>query len=155
SGYRAQDPNTRGFSHLHFVGTGVADYGNLRVLPTTREVSERPYRSWYATHQNQAAGPGWYRSELEEGEVGVELVAGIRSAIHHYTFGAAGEDNIVLIDPTSSLKDSGVEAATWSVDGTTFETELTYRGGYVGRTRPFTLWASIELSETPESVEIW
>lgn len=155
SGYRAQDPNTRGFSHLHFVGTGVADYGNLRVLPTTREVSERPYRSWYATHQNQAAGPGWYRSELDEGEVGVELVAGIRSAIHHYTFGAAGEDNIVLIDPTSSLKDSGVEAATWSINGTTFETELTYRGSYVGRTRPFTLWASIELSETPESVEIW
>jgi len=35
SGYSACDTHVVGFSHTHMVGAGVADYGNLGVMPVT------------------------------------------------------------------------------------------------------------------------
>lgn len=155
SGYEGNDPNVRGFSHLHFVGTGVADFGNLRFLPTTREVIERPYGEWYATFESQDARPGTYHAELAEGKVAVQIAAGIRAAIHRYKFQDPAQGNVVSLDPSSSLKNSGILDATWNFDGTEWTAEFTYKGSYAGRQRPFTLFASVVPNHTPSNVQTW
>ncbi|MFU8805665.1 MAG: hypothetical protein ACNA8W_17765, partial [Bradymonadaceae bacterium] len=44
SGYHYGDPDVRGFSHLHFIGTGVPDYGNVRVLARRELAAVEPAR---------------------------------------------------------------------------------------------------------------
>lgn len=154
SGFDIDDPEVRGFSHLHFVGTGVADYGNVRFLPATRERVERPKKQWFADFVEQDAGPGWYRAQLAEPAVEAEITAGIRAAIHRYEFESQSE-NLIVLDPSSSVTDSGVLGAEWSVDGTVWTAELTYQGPYVGRSRPMPIWVSVELSSEPRRVERW
>jgi predicted alpha-1,2-mannosidase len=154
SGYVGDETQVRGFSHLHFVGTGVADYGNMRMLPASREMVERQYRRWFAEMTNEEASPGLYRVRLEEAGVDVALTASTRGAVHRYTWDADA-DRLVVFDPTSSISDEGIEAATWSIDGTEWTAEFTYDGGYVGRRNPFTLHVAAQLSEAPTSVESW
>ncbi len=154
SGYVGTETEARGFSHLHFVGTGVADYANLRFLPATREIVERPYRRWFATMEDERARPGSYGVRLVEPAVEVDLTASVRGAVHRYRW-QEGAEKLVVLDPTASVDDKGIQAASWSVDGNIWTAEFTFRGGYVGRRNPFTLWVSVEMSEAPQSVEAW
>jgi len=153
SGYYADDLDVRGFSHLHFVGTGVADYGNLRVLPVAT-LPDEPWRAFEPMEPgSQQAAPGWYRVRLSEAQVDVTLVATLRGALHSYTLTQPG--SAILIDPASSVTDSGMETATIRATEQGFEGSLTYRGSFVGRTRPFTLWFTATVEPPPQRVGAW
>ena len=61
SGYHYSDSTIMGFSHTHLSGTGVSDYGDILVMPTTGAVLLQPgnesktspgYRSRFRTRTN-------------------------------------------------------------------------------------------------------
>lgn len=158
SGYNYSDPHTRGFSHLHFVGTGVADYGNLRVFPS-RSTEGVNTVGWYTSldKSSEQARPGWYAATLDELDVQVELAATPHVGLHRYTFGDATDGPVYLnIDGAASVRDSGIQAVKIeSVDGAKVTGWLTYQGGYVGRRHPFTLYFVATVEPAPDSVSVW
>src|SRR5262245_62820019 len=67
SGYHYSDNVIYGFSHTHLSGTGISDYGDILLMPTTGDIrlnasGDRPelgYASRFS-HQNEIARAGYY-----------------------------------------------------------------------------------------------
>lgn len=157
SGYHFDDPDVRGFSHTHFVGTGIADYGNLRVLPWRGELAADAAPGRFFTALDKAterAEPGLYQVRLPDQDVDVSLTATTRAGVHRYRFGTGGRVRL-LIDAAASVADRGVEDARILFSGTGAEGEVTYRGPLTGRTRPFTLYFVVRASQSPLDRVVW
>lgn len=157
SGYDFVDEWTLGFSHLHFVGTGVPDYGNLRVLPLGEEPDLS--RTRWATPMDkdtEDASPGYYTVELPESGVRVELSASAHYGIHRYT---ALEDGpvYVLWDTTSAIEDGeerfGASQTELTEDG--LNGFVTYGGPFTGRNHPFTAYFDTVWSRQPDEATLW
>ncbi len=158
SGYHYDDPHVRGFSHLHFVGTGVADYGNLRTYPA-RNLDKVGTRRWFATQDKaqEEASPGYYKTVLVEPDTQVELTATLRGAAHRYTFNGPSQPALLAVDIASSVRDSGVQDLAMTINPSKKEISgwVLYKGGYVGRRFPFTLHFAISLSHAPDDAFVW
>ena len=157
SGYYYSDPHIRGFSHLHLVGTGVSDLGNLRILPNTQNnLDTRPAGDWWQTSDKdrESSEPGFYAGFLEESQTLAEMSASLHGAVHRYTWEGDGP-YILTIDPASSVDDDGVIQAEFTQVGSKTTGFVEFKGGYVGRSRPFTLHYVIEVSAPPSSVRGW
>lgn len=156
SGYHFDDPDVRGFSHTHFVGTGIVDYGNLRVLPWRDLAPDAAPGSLYTAldKDSEVARPGYYSVALPDQDVTVELSATRRAGIHRYTFGAGGRVRL-LIDAAAYVFGGEVQDAVLQYNGASVEGSVTYRGSLTGRTRPFTLYFSARLSQTPAAAGVW
>ncbi len=155
SGYYDLDPDVRGFSHLHLVGTGAADLGNLRVLPLVSLDDTEPWRRWTALPADaERARPGLYEATLHDGAVEVALTVTEFGAVHQYTFDGV-DRGWIQIDPASSVTDTDEVAAEIAFTDGEVVGEAEFRGGYVGRSRPFTLYFVIRPSEAPASVQVW
>jgi len=97
SGYHYSDSLIYGFSHTHLSGTGVSDYGDFLLMPSSGSWSLDPVR--YRTafrHEDETASPGHYSVKLANG-MAVDLVAGLRSGLHTYRF-PEGQKAYVLLD---------------------------------------------------------
>ncbi len=99
SGYHWDDTHIEGFSHLHLVGTGVADYGQVLVMPTDgwspEKTSPDGWRRAFS-HDDERASPGWYSVTLADG-IRVELSATRHTGHHRYTFpDSVGAPTVVL-----------------------------------------------------------
>ncbi len=110
SGYHYSDATIMGFSHTHLSGTGVGDYGDIRLMPTVGEVQlfpgeeenpESGYRSRFS-HETEKASPGFYAVHLDDYDIDVELSVTERSGYHKYTFPETAEAN-VIIDLTEAV----------------------------------------------------
>ncbi len=104
SGYHYSDSTILGFSHMHLSGTGVGDYGDIRLMPTVGDLKLRPgseenpeegYRSRFA-HQSEKASPGFYQVHLKDYDIDVELTASKRAGFHKYSFPESAEAHVVL-----------------------------------------------------------
>ncbi|MFC1629511.1 GH92 family glycosyl hydrolase, partial [Gemmatimonadota bacterium] len=102
SGYHYSDEYVYGFSHTHLSGTGIADYCDILLMPTVDEVrydngadGEPGYRSHFS-HEREEASPGYYQTFLDDYDVGVELTATRRAAIHQYTFPETDQANVII-----------------------------------------------------------
>lgn len=160
SGYNFSDLHVRGFSHLHFVGTGVADYGNLRVIPTRSLDNIGPdIRRWYATHDRDTedAEPGYYTTYLVEPAVNVELAASPRGGAHRYDFDAAQPGPVyIAIDAAARVEGGSFETIDVEVTPAgEVRGSIRYRGDYVGRGNPFTLHFSGVVSPAPDRAFVW
>lgn len=121
SGYHYSDSTILGFSHTHLSGTGVGDYGDIRLMPMTRELHLLPgtedspdsgYRSSFH-HSGETAKPGYYHVYLKDYGIDAELTATRRCGLHRYTF-PEKEPAFVVIDlfesvTTDILISSGAE----------------------------------------------
>lgn len=96
SGYHFSDDVLAGFSHLHLGGTGIADLGDILLMPYTGELATGPgsrkdpdagYASRYR-HDREQARPGFYAVDLLDHDVQVELTATERVGLHRYRFPA-------------------------------------------------------------------
>jgi putative alpha-1,2-mannosidase len=109
SGFYYDDPEIVGFSQMRLQGTGVADLGNILVMPTTGFQPEMAvgegYRSSYS-HDTESASPGYYAVTLERYGIRVELTTGYRAALHRYSY-MDGTAPTILIDPTHFAGTSG------------------------------------------------
>jgi len=110
AGYHYSDSSILGFSHTHLSGTGIGDYGDVLFMPFTGEVPldagdvdliDSGYRSRF-NKETETARPGYYKVELTDYKIGVELTATPHSGLHRYTFPAA-ENAGILIDLTHTI----------------------------------------------------
>lgn len=156
SGYYFDDPQVRGFSHTHFVGTGIVDYGNIRVLPWRDLDPEAAPGDLFTAIDKDAerAHPGYYSVQLPDQDVQAELTATRRAGLHRYTAGAGGRVNL-LIDAAAYVSGGEVLEASIQHAGATIEGAVTYRGPLTGRSRPFTLHFSARTSQTPVAHAVW
>ena len=106
SGYHITDDHILGFSHTHLSGTGCNDYGDFRFMPITGEkhYKSSEYSSAFR-HETETARPGFYSVTLDDYDIKVELAAGVRAAMHRYTF-PEGSNATVILD----LKESTLSA---------------------------------------------
>ena len=102
SGYHYSDKYIYGFSHTHLSGTGVSDYGDVLLMPTTGEVrynngakNKQGYRSAFS-HANEKAEVGYYSVLLDDYKVKAELTTTPRVGVHRYTFPEGTQSNIIL-----------------------------------------------------------
>ena len=100
SGYHYSDDTIYGFSHTHLSGTGVGDYGDIRLMPCTAPkdtllamLGSGILPSAAFSHEDETAEAGYYAVEFEDVEV--ELTVGKRSGLHKYEF-EEGERHILL-----------------------------------------------------------
>ncbi|GAB4301587.1 MAG: GH92 family glycosyl hydrolase [Myxococcota bacterium] len=116
SGYYYEDTIIEGFSHIHFHGTGVPDYGNILFIPTIGmdkyKTDERGYRSNF-DKATEEASPGYYAVTLADHNIRVELAATERAAYHRYTFNDNGsaKDATVIIDLAHTIGEGKSTAA--------------------------------------------
>lgn len=153
SGYHMDDNDVRGFSHTHFVGTGAIDYGNIRVLPMATLPDREPWRR-FVPHDKSAeeASPGVYRTRIDDG-VTVELTTTDWAGLHRYTWD--GDERWLQLDMASSVNDEGAQAVELAITDQGVEGHVVYRGGYVGRRNPYTLYVSATLDTAPDEARLW
>jgi len=89
------------------VGAGLADYGNIGVMPVRnvdkRVITDYGYRSKF-DHKNENITAGYYSVYLDAHNVLTELtVAGPYTGIHKYTFYEANKNKYVIIDPSHTV----------------------------------------------------
>lgn len=105
-GYHYTDTLVYGFSHTHLSGTGISDYGDILLMPTTAQMAssrpapgadaDHPFAARF-THGDEDASPGFYRVHLPDTDTEVELTTTLRTGIHRYTF-AEGASPAVFLD---------------------------------------------------------
>lgn len=123
SGYFYTDEYIAGFSNVHFAGTGVPDYGNLRVLPLlfSDKISGKTedYRLGYKK-ETEYAEVGYYSVELDSG-IKAELTATQRVAFHRYSFPQDTNLKCILLDIGKTLPLSIVTESEMSISQKTGE----------------------------------
>ena len=98
-GYYYDDSLIYGFSHTHLSGTGIADYGDILLMPTTGTYhwDQQDYRSAFS-HIHETASPGYYQVLLKKYGINVRLTATKRAGLQEYTFPADCDQGNVLVD---------------------------------------------------------
>ncbi len=138
SGFAASDPFVTGFSHARMHGTGIADYGNVALMPVPAMdpsyVTQAGSRARMVDGTREASA-GYFAVTLERGEVRVELTSRERVALHRYTF-QPGAPQAVLVDVGHTLAtELSIVEASVEVDAAAREVTGMARvdGGYSGR----------------------
>ena len=105
SGYHYSDSTIIGFSHLHLSGTGCGDLGDIAFLPT-----DDPATTEYNfTHEQETVSPGYYKLDLDDPDIVVELTATKRVGMHRYTFSGDEGSAYVLVDLNQGRDDRMTE----------------------------------------------
>ncbi len=99
SGYHYSDSLIYGFSHTHLSGTGVPDYCDILLQPTTGNYqwNNYEYASAYS-HNNEKAYAGYYNVYLDKYNVDVALTTTAHTGLHQYTFAKNTREGNVLLD---------------------------------------------------------
>jgi predicted alpha-1,2-mannosidase len=152
SGYYHDDTIIRGFSHLHFHGTGAHGYGNLLFMPvpgfSPEKITERGYRSTF-DKDSEVATPGYYSAQLDNGDVLAELTSTGRTGSHRYTFGAGSGGAAVVIDAGAQLASGKAQDIRMTIDPAARRITGSLRG-IGGMSRDFDLYWVIAW-DTPTS----
>jgi len=107
SGYNYADSIIIGFAQNHLNGTGCLDLGDILFLPFSGTLKDKDYSSRF-DKKSEKAIPGYYKVNLADFGVDVELTATDHTAFHKYTFnkgdahilvnlqsGLSGDDNVL------------------------------------------------------------
>lgn len=101
-GYHYSDNIIFGFSHTHLSGTGIPDYGDVLIMPTTGEIflnngsDGNPGYSSKFFHSKEKAKPGYYQVFLQDYGIDVELTTTARVGFHKYSFPKNKNAQIIL-----------------------------------------------------------
>jgi predicted alpha-1,2-mannosidase len=97
-GYYYTDTFIHGFSHTHLSGTGVSDWGDLLIMPTTEESEARTnaYKSKFS-HATELATPGYYKVALAKHAISAELTCTPRVGVHKYEY-PLGANKLIIVD---------------------------------------------------------
>ena len=115
SGYHYSDSIIIGFSQTHLNGTGVADQGDILMMPYTGEIrikrgQQEDISGGYASyfkHENEDVHPSSYSVLLDNG-VRVALTASAHTAFHKYIFPTDKKAHVMidLLEGTGDRADS-------------------------------------------------
>lgn len=100
SGYHISDTNIVGFSHTHLSGTGVADLGDILLMPYVgenplKDAQKQEYASGFS-HQNEKSAAGYYSVFLNKPKVMAELTSTEKVGFHRYTFPESKKSKIII-----------------------------------------------------------
>lgn len=100
SGYHDTDLTIAGFAQNHLSGTGIADLGEILLMPY---LGDAEFKAAAFEKQNEVVKPGYYRVSLYDGGITVELTATERVAYHKY---AKESDSalVVTLDLETAVK---------------------------------------------------
>lgn len=79
SGYHDSDKTIIGFAQNHLSGTGIADLGEILLMPYFDTLSVQ-----YLDKATEVVEPGYYKVDLYDGSLTVELTAGKRTAYYRF-----------------------------------------------------------------------
>ncbi len=101
SGYHYSDNYIYGFSHTHLSGTGVSDYGDVLLMPTTEMhlhngADGKPGYRAHFSHENEVASPGYYKVLLDSTNIQVELTTTYRAGMHRYQYPSSENQYLIL-----------------------------------------------------------
>ena len=110
-GYHFSDSIIYGFSHTHLSGTGISDYADVLLMPTTGKIqltngvdeakinnapiNDLGYASKFS-HKNEIAQAGYYQVLLDDYNINVELTSSILTVVHRYTYPKNEDANVIL-----------------------------------------------------------
>ena len=111
SGYHYSDSIIYGFSHTHLSGTGCSDYGDILLMPLTKEMRLDKYQfASHFSHKKEKAHAGYYQVYLEEPKVNVELTTTLHGGVHQYIFQKEDDQYVVLdLKHRDEVLDSKIE----------------------------------------------
>lgn len=104
SGYDYNDKVIVGFSHTHLSGTGVAEFFDVLLMPTTQNLgtgdknylsTDHLYESEFS-HKQESASPGYYQVDLLKDNIKAELTATERAGFHRYAFPLGAQANVII-----------------------------------------------------------
>ena len=136
SGYHYSDSSIIGFSHTHLSGTGRSDLMDIMLMPTTGDIKlqagtkEDPdsgYRSRFS-HEEEWASPGYYKVNLKDYNITVELTTSPRCGFHKYTFPQSKESHIIIDLSHHYAKDSVIFTSLNLVDSCTITGQRNTKG---------------------------
>lgn len=101
SGYHDSDSTIIGFAHTHLSGTGIADLGDILLMPAVSVIDSAGYLSSSAyvstfLKQEELVTPGFYQVKLHPSGVNVELTAGERVGMHRYVYPSDKKAQVVV-----------------------------------------------------------
>lgn len=115
AGYFYPDSTIAGFSHTHLSGTGAGDLYDISFLPVTEPVSEADaplgIHSKFS-HNSESAHAGYYKVNLSDYDIDVELTATEHCGIQRYTW--PGTEGKVILNLAKAMNwdatgDTGIE----------------------------------------------
>jgi predicted alpha-1,2-mannosidase len=118
SGYHYMDNQVRGFSQFRLSGIGVADYGNILVMPTLNRSGDYKKESSYRAkfdHDQEIAMPGYYAVTLKDSGIRAEITATHHCGVYRFTFPDHGPGRIVF-DASHAILKNMVQEAEIKVD---------------------------------------
>ncbi len=104
SGYHYTDSLLYGFSHTHLSGTGIADYGDVLIMPFRGSANpNNGFKSGFGYRQrmdkkSEVAKPGYYQVKLPDIGVLAELTATERVGIHQYRYQPSKSAGGLILD---------------------------------------------------------
>ena len=91
AGYHATDTTLTGFSQTRLSGTGATDLGDVFFMPFSRNVDPL-----FVSHFKDEASPGYYKADLTDNGVTVEVTVSPRVAIYKCSFEDSGSRKMYL-----------------------------------------------------------
>lgn len=101
SGYHDSDSTIIGFAHTHLSGTGIADLGDIILMPVVNvkdSAGSLPFSSYVSTFnkEKEIVAPGYYSVFLNRSEINAELTATDRVGFHRYSYPANSEAQVIV-----------------------------------------------------------
>lgn len=158
AGYHYDDTEIQGFSQTRMHGTGIVDYGAVRLMPTLGFSPDKlevgGYRKAF-DKASESASPGRYAVTLADG-IAVELTATARVGVHRFTF-PEGQDPVVMFDLAHALPDVEVVGGRVAVDAAKGEVRGFHHvsGGYSGRSGGVKVYFAARASRPVVGFSTW
>jgi len=115
-GYYYEQDSISAFTFIqHLSGWPGGSSGNLNIMPVTgvnlKEVNDQDQLliKYKLNHNNEIAGPGYYKVSFDDVKLKVELTANTHSSIARYTFSNPENTGILISDVDSIVKISDFE----------------------------------------------
>lgn len=100
SGYNDSDSTIIGFAQTHLSGTGIADLGDVILMPSTTD--EWPIVSTF-DKKNQHVSPGYYSVLLNKNNIVADMTATTRTSLQRYTY-PSGSKKYIVVDLLNGVK---------------------------------------------------
>lgn len=161
SGYDHDDTLVTGFSLTRMHGTGIPDYGVPGLMPVVGMSAERTRQDGYRAALDKAteeASPGYYRVELGEPAIAVELTATDRVALMRFAFpAAAGAEATVLLDVGHVIGDCEIGDGEVEIDPARGEVSgfTVAVCGYSGRIGGMPVYFAARADRPPVAHGVW
>jgi len=143
--YHFGDKTIRGFSLTHISGAGCPIYGDVPILPWTKEVTASDDPSQFTSaysHDKEAAYPGYYSVQFEDGAK-AELTVAERAGIGRFEFPSGSLRTLIFNaagSATIGAPHREKDSSTIEIHGKDTITGTVHSGGFCGSPTHYVLY---------------